>query len=98
MSREENLREKLAAEIGTVSWPLLRPHHQRETVFLVEPQLDLLEVAVTAAADGVDQVRAWLLSGQLARPRPDQVDAWEKKATAFTCVIIQPFVFIQLVC
>jgi hypothetical protein len=94
----DDLREKLAAEVGTVSWPLLRPHHERQSVFLVDQQLDLVEVAVGAAADQVEQIRDWLQAGRLARPSRAQVDSWEEQHTSFACVIIQPFVFIQLVC
>ncbi len=56
-AEEFSLREKLAAEIGPVTWSWLRPHHRRGILFLVDARLELVEVAVAVAGDRVERVR-----------------------------------------
>ncbi|MBN2332290.1 MAG: DUF2288 domain-containing protein [Deltaproteobacteria bacterium] len=93
---ENSLVEKLQDEIGTVSWPWLKPHGERDALFLIDPQMDLLDVAVHIAEDRVEQVRHWLETGKIIRPDTKQMDAWETANTMFSCLIVKPFVLIQL--
>ncbi|MEA2109413.1 MAG: DUF2288 domain-containing protein [Pseudomonadota bacterium] len=88
--------EKLKNEIGTADWPLLKPHAERGVLLLIHPQLDLLEVAVQVAEDRAEQIRMWLDDGKITRPTPTQMEQWETGNTIFTCIIVQPFVLVQL--
>lgn len=94
--RQESLAEKLKDEIGTADWPLLKPHAERGVLLMINSHLDLLEVAVQVAEDRTDQVRSWLDGGKITRPTPSQMQEWETENTIFTCVIVHPFVLIQL--
>ncbi len=89
------LREKLAAEIGTVAWSWLRPHHRRGILFLVDAEIELLEVAVAVAGDRVEMIREWLAAGSLQRPGPETVAVWESDGGLFRGVIVKPYVFFQ---
>lgn len=93
---EKYLAEKLKNEIGTADWPLLAPHAKRGVLLLIHPQLDLLEVAVQVAEDRAEQIRMWLDDGKITRPTPPQLKEWETGDIIFTCVIVQPFVLVQL--
>ncbi len=93
---QEPLAEKLKDEIGTAAWPLLKPHADRGVLLMIHTQLDLLDVAVQVAEDQTEQVRSWLDSGKISRPPLAQMKAWEAENTVFTCVIVHPFVLIQL--
>jgi len=89
-------RAKLAAEIDLVPWRELRSHALADRVFLVGPDLELLDVAVAVACDAAGEVAAWTRGGDLARPSQEQMTAWEETpAPVFRCVIVAPFVLVQ---
>lgn len=92
----ESLVEKLKKEIGTADWALLKPHAERGSLLKIHPQLDLCNVAVHIARDQKEQVQAWLDEGKISRPSNKEMGTWETGEIIFTCVIVQPFVLIQL--
>lgn len=88
-------REELAAQIDTITWPWLRPHYQREGLFLVIPALDLATVAAAVASDDAGAVRGWLEQGAVRRPSVADVEGWESTPERkFKMLIVQPFVLI----
>lgn len=88
-------REELAAQIDVITWPWLRPHLQREALFLVSPGLDLALVAAAVAGDDSAAVRGWLAEGRLRRPTAVEVAEWETvPERKFAMLIVQPFVLI----
>jgi hypothetical protein len=89
------LRDKLRSEIMAGGWDLLTEHHGRGALFVVAPDLDLLEVALAVAEDRVDDVRGFVDSGKLVRPAPAQVDPRSGSAPRFQFVIVQPYVLAQ---
>jgi len=92
----ESLTEKLKNEIGTADWSLLKPHAERGVLLIIHPQLDLLEVAVQIAEDQTEQIRMWLDGGKITRPTPARLKEWETGETIFTCIIVHPFVLVQV--
>jgi hypothetical protein len=47
----DDLRARLAEEIHRVDWKPLAPHAKRGGLVLVDPELDLLDVALAVARD-----------------------------------------------
>ena len=83
-----SLKQKLAGEVGVVSWEALAPHAERGALFWVDQSLDLVEVGVSLALDDAQSVKAWqetslLLPAASLNP---------KDFAAFRFLIIQPFV------
>ena len=93
---QKSLTEKLKNEIGTANWLLLKPHAERGVLLIIHPQLDLLEVAALVAEDRTEQIQLWLDDSKITRPTQAQMKEWEMGETIFTCIIVQPFVLIQL--
>ena len=90
-------RDKLAGERAITDWRSLKPHHERETVFLVDDRLDLLAAAVAVADDDATAIQGWLTSGWLIRPTDDQALGWtDDLDTTFEFLIVQPFVLAAL--
>lgn len=90
------LRTRLADELGVVAWRDIKPHYDRDAVFLVSRKVDLLDAAVAVAGDDVAAVKGWLGSGDVSRPDPELAAAWsEVGAPPLRCVITQPYVLIQ---
>jgi hypothetical protein len=93
-----DLREKLRSEILPSEWAMLAMHHRRDAIFMVDDQLDLLEVALAVAQDDAEVVQAWIEAGRIARPTLEQVACWEAEEGApFLSVIVQPYVLAQRV-
>ena len=63
------------------------------SLFIVSPDLDLVEVGVQVALDHTDRVKAWIDSGRLTRPTKEQIEEGETTGTLFRFIIVAPFVF-----
>lgn len=90
-------RIKLSGDRAVTDWRSLRPHNDRQALYLVSDDLDLLDAAEAVVADDTARVAEWLVRGQLSRPQEDQVAAWTSAPdTAFEFLIVQPFVLAAL--
>ncbi len=88
----DTLREKLAQEMGDAPWAMLEAHAKRGGLIVVDPSLDLLDVAVAIAVDDGDHVTSWMSRGLLTGPDPDHFAAGLSDPIRF--VIVQPFVLV----
>ncbi len=93
-----DLREKLQTEVDQCDWSMLRPHHNRGAVFLLEDPVSLLDAAVAVATDDAEKVKKWQQNNIIRQPNNDETESWEKndlrKFADF--IIIQPYVLIKL--
>lgn len=92
---EPSPREKLAAEIATVSWQQLREHAVKDRLFLVGCALALLDAGIALANDDRATVEAWIESGALARPSKEQMRSFESDRGSFRFLILSPFVLAE---
>ena len=91
-----NLQEKLAKDIADISWTDILPHAKRDAVIVVEPELDLSEVATAIAQDNTTLVRGWISQQAIAKPTAQQLTQWnDNPQKQFTVLIVQPFVVIK---
>jgi len=96
MTVSTSIQDRLAKQITPTSWTQLEPHLRRAALFVVDPAVPLLDVAVAVAEDRKTAIEDWLEASRLARPTTEQIEAWgEEKGTRFTFVIVQPFVLAQ---
>ncbi|MHB8708636.1 MAG: DUF2288 domain-containing protein [Desulfuromonadales bacterium] len=94
----DDLRTKLQEELDTVDWRALRTHLHRDSVILVAPELDLVEVACCVAKDRSTEVAGWIAAGQLGKPGVAELDTWERELDKkFRMLIVTPYVLIQTV-
>ena len=92
----DELRAHLANEVHRVDWQPLAAHAERGGLVLVDPRLDLVEVAVAVASDDSARVRQWMEAGHLTKPTREQADGWRDETDErFTIVIVQPYVLAQ---
>ncbi|HEX6930102.1 MAG TPA: DUF2288 domain-containing protein [Gammaproteobacteria bacterium] len=92
---DDDLRERLKAECGRISWPELGVHFARGAVVRVDPALALIEVAATFVENRRDAVEAWLQAGQLAVASDEDARAWTEKSAEFQAVVVAPWVLVQ---
>ncbi|MES2476910.1 MAG: DUF2288 family protein [Verrucomicrobiota bacterium] len=85
-------REKLAADVATVPWSQLRPHHLLGTLYFVDPALDLVTAGAAFSDNHPDQVKAWLKSGDLVKIEAIHAAQWEDGTKEFETLLVTPFV------
>ncbi len=92
----EELKKRLAQQIERVDWKPLAPHAKRGGLLVVDPRLDLAEVASAIATDDSRRVEAWMRARQLGRATAEQIESWsEETEECFLFVIVQPYVLVQ---
>lgn len=90
------LHKKLQEELDTVDWLALRSQLRRDSVILVAPELDLVEVAWSVARDRAAEVEGWIAAGQLHKPAQAELAAWEQELDKpFRMLIVAPYLLIQ---
>lgn len=94
MTTEAENDAPLGVEI--VVWHWLRPHHERDALWVVATALDLEAVGAALTRDDAELVRAWLASGSLRKPEKVELDNWNSDPLhPLSMVIVQPFVLVQ---
>lgn len=86
------------AELGVevVAWHWLRPHQQRDALWVVATDLDLEIVGAALAHDDAEAVRGWLADASLRKPEEAEIERWESDPLlSLAMIIVQPFVLVQ---
>jgi hypothetical protein len=90
------MSEKRDLEFFETDWLSLRPHFEREALFVVEPQVLLKDAAEALVADDRLRVEEWLKNNQLRKPTAEEDREWSaSRNQKFRFVIVQPFVLVQ---
>jgi hypothetical protein len=93
---EPSLRDKIRTEIQRAVAADLLPHQRRDALFVLAPEVDILEVAVAIAEDDTTRVERHLEEGSLERPTLAQMAEWcVDRELVFQFVILQPYVIAQ---
>lgn len=91
-----DLKDQLKQDMAEVNWLELTRSAPIDSLIAVAADLDLIEVAEQIALDNSDAVANWIKSGALERPDEHRREEWNAKPPQFLCVIVKPFVLIQL--
>ncbi len=95
---EEDLRETLLGKVEVVDATQLLPHHRRDALLILLPEVDILDVAVSIADDRAAEVEELLARKKLYKPSLGQLADWcVDLELRFQCVILQPYVLAQAV-
>lgn len=94
MADKEALKVKLKDDIDKASWDMLKVHHERGAVFVVDSNLELVDVGASIALDEVNTIKIWLDNGKFKKldEMPEDVDMFVRD---IKFLIIQPYVLIQ---
>jgi hypothetical protein len=86
-------------EIQKGKWELLKPHYERETVFIVNDPLDLQTVAHCLAKDQVSILKIWLDNNEVVKLEEDAIAPLVNNPTSelFDFLIVQPFILIKFI-
>ncbi len=92
---DEELRVKLNAETGTLTWPELEKHFARGVVINVAPELDLVEVALCVVKDDRAAIEGWMREGKLAQASVENAENWHQQGATLWAVVTAPWVLVQ---
>lgn len=91
-----DLKEKLSKDVLDTNWEPLARHFARGTVYMLDEDLDLIEVGEAMATDNVAQIKRWLDDGLLCPPTPEEATLFAKNDDIlFKMLIIEPYVLVQ---
>lgn len=96
MESTEDLRSELQAAIDEAEWNWLEPHARRDSLILVSPDLDLVDVGIAIASDNTLHVQRWIDEALIQKPSPNQLSDWTlEQGKRFNALIVQPYVLVQ---
>lgn len=89
-------KARLSLETDLARWQWLKPHSERDSLFVVSHELEIEEVGKRLADDDAEIVQRWLASHLLAKPTAAQLSEWENDpGKSFNMLIVSPFILIQ---
>ncbi|MBL9021171.1 MAG: DUF2288 family protein [Myxococcales bacterium] len=92
----EAIRASLTKRLGPVYFSDLKAHLDRDGVFIVRADLDLVDCGVAVATDDVTLVTKWIEATQLRKPSRSEREAWEaEEGRRWIAIVVQPFVLVQ---
>ena len=89
------VRAKINSETAKIPWQDLQRFFAQGKVILVDPDLDLVDVAFSVQQDEINQVEAWAQSGSL-KPLGDELARdWFEQEAIIWAVVVKPWVLVQ---
>ena len=82
-------------ETATINWQSLEKFYAQGKVFLVESELNLVDVAYSLSINETGDIETWLESKQLSRDFNDQAKLWHQQDAYVWCVVIKPWILVQ---
>ncbi|HET9237912.1 MAG TPA: DUF2288 family protein [Oligoflexus sp.] len=92
---EQELRQKLRAEVDQVPWSALVRHFAFGRVYIVRSPWNLIDAAWALHKDARSEVQAALGQKLLEQPTDAEAQAWMNSSASFDVLVISPFVLIQ---
>ncbi len=91
----DDIRQNLNLETGKISWPELQRYFAGGRMLMVDPALDLVEVAALFATDEAGAVSSLLEEGKIAPASTEQARGWQEANPVFWAVVVAPWVLTQ---
>ena len=92
-TQEQELTEKFNHDLALVSWSTLHPHIERQAVFWVRPDADLIQVGIAIALDRLDEVQGYLNTSVLSKAGSTPLVSDQGiEALGYKVLIVQPYV------
>ena len=86
---------KLNRETAKMPWIDLLRFFAQGRVVVVDPELDLVEMAVMAADNCADEIEVRMARGEIAKVSDEQARRWLATDALLWTVVVKPWVFVQ---
>ena len=89
------LEQKLNLETGRISWLELQRYFARGVIIIVQPPLDLIDIARLVASNHADQIAQLIEDERLTRASDEHARDWQDRHPLFWAVVVAPWVLVQ---
>lgn len=87
--------EKINQETSLIPWKELERFFASGVTIQVDPDLDLVEVALEMARDNTGLISKWMTENKLTSVSSQQAQKWHEKNLSVWAVIIKPWILVQ---
>lgn len=94
--QNNTLKEKLTKDVDIADWNMLHFHFVRNNLFIIHDTLDFVDTCVSVAKNEQGTVDRYIKEELIKRPDGLEVEKWHKEKPIFKCLVVSPFVFVQL--
>ncbi|MDX2244641.1 MAG: DUF2288 domain-containing protein [Leptolyngbyaceae cyanobacterium bins.302] len=92
----EDLRAELQEAVDEAEWNWLEPHARRDSLIVVDSDLNLVDVGMAIANDNTLYVQRWIEEALIQKPSSTQLNDWmQQQNKRFNALIVQPYVLVQ---
>ncbi|OKH35229.1 hypothetical protein NIES2119_20855 [[Phormidium ambiguum] IAM M-71] len=92
----QDLKAELTASVDEAEWQWLLPHVVRDSLIVVTPELNIVDVGMAIANNNVSLVQNWISQELIHKPSLTQMSDWQANLSKrFNALIVRPFVLIQ---
>ncbi|MCX7545216.1 DUF2288 domain-containing protein [Marinicella gelatinilytica] len=95
MNETEDIRTRLNQERGPIDYLELQKFFAKGVILVVDPELDLIDVAEKIHADDADCISDWINAKLLTRAHDEHAKKWLKQNACFEAVTMAPWVVVQ---
>ena len=88
-------RVKIISETAKIPWQDLQRFFAGGKVMLVDPGLDLVDVAYALQEDDIERVKIWIEAQQVTPVSDDQAKDWISSNATLWAVVVKPWVLVQ---
>ncbi len=91
----EVLKARLNMETAKIGWSELQRPFAKGTVFVVAPELDLVETAARMIHDDKSSVEEWVEQNKLVQANIEDARRWNEEDPDLWAVVVAPWIIVQ---
>ncbi len=95
ITSKQLIRGKLNSETARIAWKELQRYFAGGYTWVVDLQLDLLEVAYQFEQDNAKQIEIWMNDNLISQVSNDQARQWYNDDADLWAVVVKPWVLLQ---
>lgn len=88
-------RDELAKERGCLTWSEIERHFARGVVLVVDPVLDLLDVAEAMTQDDRQLFSNWMSQGLVLKAQDTHARRWQASSQTLEAIVVAPWVLVS---
>ena len=89
------LKARLNTETAKIGWAEIQRFFAKGQVFIVAPELDLIDTAAMMIHDDKGTVEGWLQQDMLVQATTDDAKRWNEVDPDLWAVVVAPWILVQ---
>jgi hypothetical protein len=91
----EVVKARLNTETARIGWSEIQRFFAKGQVFIVAPELDLIDTAARIIHDEKSSVEEWLEQKRIAQATTEDAKRWHRDDTDLWAVVVAPWILVQ---